>query len=199
MEEVLPFRAVNRIYPQFINVPLHHTHGELPTHVLAVMGGNKPAAKMYAIHAEVYAVQCEHIPFPERALTLPHAIPYLKNTGRFEISLPLITFEIPHVESFELIHNFLYDHDRSKLLKGLLPVPIIPDAKIGEIKEAAAAYAQLKDAKNLHLNAQHIYNVWNNMCTIGADFEDFWRGIDIAWGVVIEAMKILKSHTPGNR
>jgi hypothetical protein len=188
-----------------IHMPIHRREGNLPTHVLAVINARTGIGKMFPIHPIVYAVHCgselfnvpTNAPEPEvKEAHPPNEPSYLY------IECPLVLMSLPHIETFDCLHNWMYHHNDLALYNAVAPAVL----KVEEPKENLPSTKDLDPASALEISARRmmdtydggkiykeirsIHGFWKNINALGIQEEPIWNFVDKCWAIASRALEM---------
>ena len=99
-----------------LNKPIYGT-SVVPSHVLSVRQGNENF-RSFLVHEIVFAANCATLPL------FPYSrSPMDNNNLSKRFTLPVVSLEVPSLESFYLLHEYLYTKDAEHLLMILTGTP----------------------------------------------------------------------------
>jgi hypothetical protein len=181
----LPASASRASLPASIAIP---ASSSAPTHILAISSSSKtspsPNASLFATHNLVLLSSCALLP------SLPQA---------YSGAAPLVPLALPSVDTFSVLHGFLYTHDQVKFLSSALCLNI-PASAAGPSSDAGKRSSQLAgallqasggDVSRLMAIAKRINGIWRNACALGVHDTDLWDSMDLAWEAVLGAMNAI--------
>ncbi|KAJ7440695.1 hypothetical protein B0H11DRAFT_1737750 [Mycena galericulata] len=196
--------------PITLSVPLQESQsctGELPvaypTHALAVGAaktGHSTASTLllFPIHELLLAAHCTKLP------RLP-PIALIDTTSPKRCNLPVLPITLPSPQAFAILHSFMYDNCPEVALATLLPLHptflegLLPP-ETGSLVSAALMSSSIRRALAEHLIAVsggslmihvgHIKDLWHDMVALGVKDSELWGTLDLAWEVVLDALKI---------
>lgn len=169
--------------PKEIEVVINDLSAEVPTHVFAVWSKDRLAGprqvELFPAHSIVFASTCAHLPaFPASKPTQPAA-------EGDAITLPVVPLCVPSRPTFGLLQHYLYTRSANRLLNGLLPK--VPH---GVPPQHTARYlAQTFTPAVLARHVAGVHAFWSNVAALGIFDDALWRVIDLAWAVLMTALR----------
>ncbi|SNX82095.1 related to clp1, essential for A-regulated sexual development [Melanopsichium pennsylvanicum] len=177
-----------------------------PTHLLAVHSDSE-AATIYAVHGQIFALQCVSIPF------LP-ASKETQENGKTIKDMAVLALRVPCLQHFNTVLRWLYSQSTISLLQELLPLkhiikhfarralatqkstsptPQNPSVDVSKLSatDLVEAMSTLSTKQYLEL-LQTIQAVWKNGVALGIVSWNFWTVLDNAWNLIIGAMMVSK-------
>lgn len=197
-------RALPNTWPppstRTLQLSLEHTEGRLPTHALVVVDRKNPRGKTFPMHSLVYAFHCgaSNIPLPADRSS---PVPFLKNEVP-TITIPLVAIEVPHLESFQTLHRYIYTHDQNELYRNLVPdltrIGNLNRVRWADPKTIASECVLLAQTveRTMHPDtiiemAEYLHGFWRNVNKFGVADKALWDVLDFSWLVVVGALESL--------
>jgi hypothetical protein len=177
-------RAIDHVNAESVGDTLGHLSYP-PTHLLVIRGLEGSVPSCTAIHAQVLAAYCAHLP------PLPVAGQVF---GTF-IRLPVIFLVLPYPLAFHDLRNFLYTRDSFALLRTLLPCdppPMFQTMPATLMNSAVQLFtSRLASLPNEALSncLEKLMSLYCDVYTLGIFDADLWRVINLAWLMLATATK----------
>jgi hypothetical protein len=174
---------------------------DLPSHILAIVprasssnGGRRIA--LHLTHSIVLGTHCASLPpnvFDRKAIRTVE--------DSTNLTVPVIPLSLPHVESFPLLHFYLYTKNHIGLITSLIQLPptalgLVPSAA-GMPKQStgdiAHKLARMFTPTALGDIVARTHGVWANACALGVYDDNLWTAIDFCWTLATEALKVVSN------
>lgn len=173
-------------------LPTHHIvnvpdrTAPMPSHLLAPFSKERPVRgprRLFPIHPIVYTARCADWTPPQPPYNVPHAA---------SVTLPVVPLEVPHPESFGIVHEFLYTKNSARFFAALVPTPNArtltehcPDGTVATlIRNLAETYKKQIIVAHLGITA----GVYANMRALGIHDDEMWKILRYAWAVLREVL-----------
>lgn len=121
------------------NGPIYNA-SDVASHVLAVKQGRR--VKLFPVHEMIFAANCATLPY------FPYS-PSLTGNPSNQFTLPVVELEVPSLDSFRMLHEYLYTKDIAQIRENLTPSPLA------------------QNIPNLCLQTTFIHDLWKNACALG--------------------------------
>ncbi|PFH53472.1 hypothetical protein AMATHDRAFT_1134 [Amanita thiersii Skay4041] len=180
--------------PKSLDLPLLHD-ARTPTHILAAFqSGSRQGTPplILPIDAGLYSRGFQaalDLPPTDATSTVPSASQVDKTTQKVVITLPVVPFVVPHVNSLALLLLFGLDLETQP---NLLAWHLLPPQVIGEFPNAAAMAQVLSRVPDDEFNHRFYFNqgLWRNILMMGLNNERLVQLVHTAWNVTNDARRI---------
>ncbi|KAG5651055.1 hypothetical protein H0H81_010051 [Sphagnurus paluster] len=192
--------------PTELDITVDTNATAVPSHILAVYGptttsssspsssSTSPSRKitLYPVHSLYLAAHCARLPAFPATLPSPSFTP---GESSVRCTVPVRPLCLPSPATYPHLSGFLYTQSPEVLLASVLPTP--PPASLTHqrhCEDGRAQYvrslAQTYTPQRLLQHALLLHGVWRNACALGVVVPAFWDTVDLAWGVLLDAIAL---------
>lgn len=170
----------------------------VPTHILEISGsytGLNGLKLVLPCHGIVYAANCANFP------PLPPSSPVpsiTTTTNESTIDLPVVKFQVPSCRTYMLLHEYLHTKRGERLVFQLLDLPPTPPSQrldvnilVERMTKTSVGPARLE---GLVERTGILQDVANNAYALGITDHDFWKNLNFAHSVVVQAIQVSSMH-----
>ncbi|KAF8488126.1 hypothetical protein JB92DRAFT_1449636 [Gautieria morchelliformis] len=170
--------------PRELQVIVNDITADAPSHLFAVCAQSQPPTRisLHPAHALVLASHCAHFP------SLPYSKPAVAPAAGSTLTLPVVPLALPSPETFPILMHYFYTKRGDHLLASLLP--IAPRDATQTLDQLSTEYAATFTVQALLARAARVHGLWSNVAALGVFDAKLWRGIEVVWAVLLDALAI---------
>jgi hypothetical protein len=206
---------IGNTLPQELSVVVRDLTSDLPSHMIAVYGAKhteeeRQRVTLFPMHNMILASHCANLPplqssAPER----DDCEEFDEAASRAKLTIPVVPLCLPHPESFPHISAYLYSKKTDPFMAAILPPPPAVPAKsdvsssdeetdedsdeeqdVNPRVRLARRLARAHSPRALLVHAMYINGVWRNTCALGIFDEKLWMSLDVAWDIILHALRL---------